>query len=235
MGYKWVTVEGSDGKRSFKVSEGSGVFWVYSGSGNSIGKTRSMEDALSLVKSNYSGKVWKVEIGEESSGCFPGSVLVLTPSGGKRIADMRPGDALLSWCAATDTLRPRLVTKRLDHRASRIWEIRTTGARAPMPCTAIHPFLTARGWVRARDLSAGDELASIRGSGPMARTVIAVSRTERFEPVHNLYSEGEHNFIADGFVAHNFAYFRGLRSLWSDALERDAPWRLATGFPRDAG
>jgi hypothetical protein len=38
--------------------------------------------------------------------------------------------------------------------------------------------------------------------------------TEPAEPVYNIHTTGEHNFIADGVVAHNFTEFRRLRTLF---------------------
>ena len=57
MSDKRVVVKGG-GNNLYSVSESSGTIYVYKGSGwgkSQIGKTRTMEDALSLIRS-HSGK-----------------------------------------------------------------------------------------------------------------------------------------------------------------------------------
>ncbi len=46
------------------------------------------------------------------------------------------------------------------------------------------------------------------------RSVAKIVLTNTYEPVFNLYTEGEHTFIADGSVVHNFSYFRTLRTVF---------------------
>jgi hypothetical protein len=214
MGYKWITVEGSDGKTSFKVSGGGDEFWIYDGSDNSIGRTRSMEDAITLIKATYGKKVWNVDIGSEQSGCFPASTLILTPAGWKRIGRIQRGDEILSLDRNLGRLKACKVTRRLDHHRSLIWEVHTSCHAKPVLSTAIHPFLSTRGWIQASLIEAGDDLIGIQTTNSCRARVVAVVKTNRLEPVHNLYTTGEHNFIADGFVVHNFAYFRAIRTLW---------------------
>jgi hypothetical protein len=57
MAGKKIVVRGG-GKNLYSVSESSGTIYVYKGSGwgkSQIGKTRTMEDALALIKS-HSGR-----------------------------------------------------------------------------------------------------------------------------------------------------------------------------------
>jgi len=51
---KKVVVKGG-GSNLYYVSESSGTIYVYKGSNTQIGKTKTMEDALALIR-NHSGK-----------------------------------------------------------------------------------------------------------------------------------------------------------------------------------
>lgn len=214
MGYKWVTLDGADGERSYKVSVGSDELWVSNGSGNSIGKARSLDDAIALMKADYGKKVWNVDIGGEVTGCFPASTLIFTPFGWRRISELGRGEKIISFNHKTSMLELGTVTKRLDHSRSQIWEVHTAANQTPVRTTAIHPFLTTRGWIQAHLLRVGDDLIQAESSAIRVVTITAVVQTCSFEPVYNLFTSGAHNFIADGFVVHNFAYARFARTLW---------------------
>lgn len=215
MSYKWVTVKGSDGERSYKISGGNDKHYVSNGSGDSIGTASSQEDAISLIKSQYGSKVWSIDIGhEQSDSCFPASTLILTPNGMRKISTMQAGDQVISF--AQDRLTPRVstVTKRLDHAKTVIWEIGTTYRSTPIRCTAIHAYLTNRGWVQARHLCIGDELIGASAHGKAPHRVTKISEGASLELVYNLHTSSDHTFVADGFVVHNFSHFRMLRTVW---------------------
>jgi hypothetical protein len=44
--------------------------------------------------------------------------------------------------------------------------------------------------------------------------VRGVETAGRREPVYNLFTTGEHSYVVDGFVAHNFTHLRVLRTWW---------------------
>jgi len=215
MSYKWITIKGSDGERSYKISAGNDKHYVYDGSGNSLGSASSQEDAISIIKSKYGSNVWSVDIGDpRDDGCFPSSTLILTPSGSRRIAEINVGDQVIAFNKGKATPCISTVTQRLDHSNAMLWEIHTSAKSEPLRCTAIHAYLTPRGWVQACQLRMGDELLGFNFQGTFRAKVTEVTESNKFEVVHNLYTTGEHNFIADSFVAHNFSYFRVLRTLW---------------------
>lgn len=54
MAKKRVVVKGG-GSNLYYISESSGTYYVYKGSSSQIGKTRSMDDAISIIRS-HSGK-----------------------------------------------------------------------------------------------------------------------------------------------------------------------------------
>jgi hypothetical protein len=92
---------------------------------------------------------------------------------------------------------------------AQLWEIVTDGSSTPITTTRHHLFLTQRGWMQARRLRRGDELQT---ANSLRSQVVEVRKTEVLAPVHNLITEGEHTFIADGCIVHNFAYCRALRT-----------------------
>ena len=225
MGYKWVTVTGDGGKTSFKISQSNGRVWVYNGSGSSIGETRSLEDAISLIKATYGKTVWSVDIGEETSSCFSADSLILTSFGYRAISELRRGDQVISICLANRRTEIGIVTQRIDHPIARIWEVRTGLSAAPVCTTAHHPFLTARGWILSQHLRAGQTLIQVRSSAVCTVTVKSVTQTDRFEPVHNLITAGAHNFVVQGLSVHNFAFARNVRTLWHRAFID--PWVMS--------
>ncbi len=142
--------------------------------------------------------------------CFVSSSSILTPYGDRAIANVERGDVVLSYDALTGNLTERTVVRRRDHDFAKIWEIKTSANRI-IGTTPPHPFLTHRGWVRAKHVRIGDILVTASGLG---QEVQESFQSSRVEPVHNLYTEGENNFVVEGCVAHNFAYLRHLRSAW---------------------
>ncbi len=224
MGHKWITVTGDSGKTSFKVSQGSDRIYVYNGSGNSIGETRTMEDAISLIKATYGKKVWSVDIGEDIASCFSGSTPVLTPTGWRQISNLQPGDFVLSLSLPSLTLKIETVTRRQDHPIAQIWEVHMADTSTPISTTSQHPFLTQEGWVSASQLKPGQILIDMGLCSEMDQRVQTVIKTERFEPVHNLITTGSHNYVVRGFVVHNFVFCRGIRTLLNQIFI-DPRWR----------
>lgn len=143
------------------------------------------------------------------SGCFPASTLVLTPTGPRPILEISAGEMVVSLDPQTGERFHRRVVRRKDYMKAQLWEIVTDGRSTPITTTRHHLFLTQRGWVQARRLRSGDELQT---ASSLHAKVVDVWKTEVLAPVHNLITEGEHTFIADGCIVHNFAYCRALRT-----------------------
>lgn len=240
MSYKWVTVKGDGGERSYKVSEGSGKFWVYDGSGHSVGTARSMEDALTLIRSSYGKRVWSTDVGEEhSGGCFPAGSPVLTPGGRRPIELLQRGDLVLSYRTGRSEVTVEMVTRRIDHGLSMLWEVGFAVRRKSLFATAVHCMLTRRGWVRVADLQVGDELVRTDGVKSSPACVKSVAESGCWATVHNLHTTGEHNFVVDGLVAHNFSYFSAPRMLYHrifvDPFSRASIRRYGSGHPVSHG
>jgi hypothetical protein len=160
--------------------------------------------------------------------CFGANTPIATPSGERPIAELSAGDLVRSVEPRTGRCHDRRVLERRDHARAEIWEVATEEGRT-VATTATHPFSTERGWVQCQHLSPADHL--LTSTGARVR-VTSAKATGRFEPVHNLITEGEHTFLAAGYVVHNYVWFRTLR-VWlsrllvETRLPRRAPERLS--------
>ena len=138
-----------------------------------------------------------------AASCFPASAKVLTPRGYRPIASLQEGDSVVSG-----KMRVETVTKKLSYGASEVFCVMLEGRSAPVRTTRHHTFLTKRGWLRADRMRVGDEMI-----GPNAGRVTGFA-VQAAEPVYNLHTTGDHTFVVEGVVAHNFTEFRGLRTAW---------------------
>ncbi len=89
------------------------------------------------------------------AACFTPEMRVMTDRGLKRIADLRPGDRVLTH---RGRYQPVLQTSRRFYRG-RLKVIKVRRIGQPIRATPEHPFLTPRGWVMAADLRPGDWVA----------------------------------------------------------------------------
>lgn len=135
----------------------------------------------------------------------------MTRCGWKRIDSIERGDTVLSFCRGSSELVERRVIKKLEHSPTTIWKLSVSGKGKPIGTTAHHSFLTKNGWCRTKTLKPGDLLVTENGN---LAEVLLVSSTQQKEPVYNLLTENEHNFVVGGAVVHNFTWCRQLRVLW---------------------
>lgn len=149
--------------------------------------------------------------GGGGGGCFPGDVNVLTPRGLKKIASLKKGDLILSYSSKCSGpgLSARRVTKLLSHAAQSIETVHFSEGQ-PLRTTRNHTLLTTRGWLRIDKLKKGDTV--IKSDGSTRR--VEERSSNHLEPVYNLHTAGEHNFVVEGCVVHNFSRFRLLRTLF---------------------
>jgi hypothetical protein len=142
----------------------------------------------------------------ETKQCFPAHTKILTPSGEREIASLRVGDRVCSW--SPHGLTVQTVTAL---RVRGMGEVVKVGFAQGLPLlvTRHHTVHTARGWRRVGELRTGDQLTSSDGSARIVNDIVSIGR----EPVFGLRTTGEHTFIAEGLVAHNFTELRRLRTL----------------------
>ena len=171
-----------------------------------------VSDSLSRVNGVADDLARLSDSSRGGSSCFPASALVATPYGDRRIASFEVGDAVLSWSPAARRLVEHVVTRVLVHAPCEFWRVRIEYGR-DIVTTPNHRFLTSRGWVRADRLRPGDTLVRPNGDA-QAVPVLAIESGARHEAAYNLFTNGEHSFMVDGFVVHNFSHLRALRTWW---------------------
>jgi intein/homing endonuclease len=138
--------------------------------------------------------------------CFPYRTLIDTPYGNAKIGDLKKGQLVLSYDAGE--LVPRVITRKRVRGIAQVLRVEFDDGKM-LFTTAHHTFLTEGGWKKLADIHLGEKLVKADDS---TSTVARFTKLDP-EPVFNIYTEGEHNFIADGCVAHNFTEFRTMRTL----------------------
>ena len=134
--------------------------------------------------------------------CFPGDMMVATPTGEQPIGALGTGDVVWSVDLATGQLTPARVAFRWDTFTNALVDV--TAPEAKVTTTPTHPFRDAvtERWVRAGDLDPGHALM-VRDRDLVVSATAEVSPERAVPPleVHSLSVEGPHrNFIAGGFV-----------------------------------
>lgn len=168
-------------------------------------------------------------------GFAPARQRLLTTDGLRPLADIAPGDRVISYDPGQQLSVEREVTHVDALAPEPIWEVRFTDtspavweAHNPVDgdgdgvvslrATRRHRVLTATGWRRIDRLRPGEFVSSADADGERLRmTVAGVRPTSRREPVYALSVEGGHPLIMGRVVAES-GFARG-------ALSRVA-WRM---------
>jgi Pretoxin HINT domain len=159
--------------------------------------------------------------------CFPSSALVRTPHGYEVICKLNAGDSVICYDELSGTFGAREVTRRIEYPAAILWDIRMVGLPVPVATTASNPFLTTSGWKSAIHLAPSDQLIAFDEHGGVKHeTVLSVDVTDRRQAVYNLHTAGDHTYIVDGLIVHNFVDFRTFRTHWH-RLFIDPPQKAA--------
>ena len=175
-------------------------------------KKRRSKNGNIVVTKVYEGRTPKTQHHHHhhDKGCFPAGTRILTPSGQKPIEELKPGDLVVSYEGSTRSIQPVLKLKRLPLRS--IVQIHLNGRSEPIRTTCSHSFSTVRGWITAADLAAGDCVHVIKGDTVNIADIASVAATSESCDVYSLLTASAHTFIAEGVIAHNFTYFRELRT-----------------------
>lgn len=152
--------------------------------------------------------------GKTGGGCFAANTQISTPTGTRAIKSLKVGDSVIGWNQATQTFEMTTVLKHIVHKPCPITVVVLEDGSI-VRTTAVHSFKTEKGWKRTDELTQGLALVTENG----AIQVQSVTATQKLEPVYNLVTEKSFTFIADGLVAHNFTWFKGIRiAFWTAAV-----------------
>lgn len=143
--------------------------------------------------------------------CFPADAKVSTPYGPICISQVEVGDIVHSYKPKTRTVMRRKVTRVLRHDPETVYKI--IAGSLSLRVSGYHTLLTTQGWKTVSDLCPDDKLIHL-SHGRVIEAGISWISPQPPEAVYNLFTELEHNFIVDGFVAHNFTFLRRLRTMW---------------------
>lgn len=207
---------------AIKADPKNAAYWNTKGLLLSTGLGRKEEALAALQKARRldpKSLVIKKNLEAVEASCFPGFARVLTPEGWREIASIAEGDHVLCWRAESAEPVERRVTRKLEHAPATVFEIVTD--RSAVPTTRNHRFLLhgTGGWQRADRLSSGSRLVYYESvTGWSSAFVQAVIELRQKAPLYNLHTEGEHNFVVEGLVAHNFGRLRCLRVAWHRLL-----------------
>ncbi|MEE9356674.1 MAG: Hint domain-containing protein [Methylococcaceae bacterium] len=154
--------------------------------------------------------------GGGGGSCFTGDTKVLTPTGWKRIQEFERNDAILSYSLDENAIIEREVLRIKRHRnLSQVWELKFSLSKEIVKTTIAHSFLTQRGWIKTENLIVGDSVVySDSDNSIVNQEIVSATATQEYSETYNLVTSGDNNFIVNGAVAHNFTYFRRLRSLY---------------------
>lgn len=97
--------------------------------------------------------------------CLDGETLITTPSGDKKISEIKSGDTVISYNTKTGVFEPKVVKEVfINHPSSlsaKMLEIELENGKS-VQITENHPVLTEnRGWVRAGDLTEEDSIVEL--------------------------------------------------------------------------
>lgn len=145
-----------------------------------------------------------------SKDCFPAGTRILTPSGPKAIEVLKLGDLIVSYEDGSISAQPVLKLQKFPSRS--VVEIYLLGREAPIRTTRSHSFSTLRGWITAKDLGTSDYVHVIEHNIVQTAQVTSVESTLESCDVYSLMTAFSHTYIAEGVIAHNFTYFRALRT-----------------------
>ena len=144
--------------------------------------------------------------------CFEGSTPVLVPGGRRMIAELRPGDHVLTLDVATDTVVTGTV--QAVHRSrTQHWHAVAFGEHVVL-ATARHRFrVKDRGWVEARRLRPGD--AVLRHDGPPSAVSGVTRRDDVAADSWNLtVASYSSYFVGPGILVHNQGVDLGFGGPW---------------------
>lgn len=131
-------------------------------------------------------------------GCFPAGTLIDTPDGARRIESIRPGERVTTIDA--EGRRGWTAVQSVFTTSNRLWQVET--AEGALWTTATQPLRLADGQTcQAGKLRPGDLVVRHRDGSMRSVEVLAVSASERWEPVFNLILGESQVFVAGGFLA----------------------------------
>lgn len=138
--------------------------------------------------------------------CFVGETEVTLPNGTTtiRIADLRPGHAILAFDEQSEETRVCEVVQCHTHKPDQFLEICFADGRI-LRVTANHPIYSDGCWIAAGNLRLGKQVCILTpdGRGIDSLQVEAVKKNSRVESLYDLTIADCNTFFAEGILVHN--------------------------------
>ena len=172
-------------------------------------------EANRIANENYN----KALSGKSDGGCFPAGTVVLTKHGGRTIERINVGDSIVTIDPISGARINCEVLKLLKHKSRRILAIDFTDGSS-LNTTKYHSFRSDQKWTIAKNLAAGNRVQVYDCKYGMLEKVVTSTRyTGEVKDVYNLVTQGQHSFLAEGALVHNFTYFRRTRVFYWEILK----------------
>ena len=137
----------------------------------------------------------------EIPGCFlPGTVVMSSSGGGKKIEDVRVGDRVDSF--ADNALRQSVVSK--IYEVKRDYYYSLVAGDYQVKVTAEHPFFVGNNkFKEVKDLKAGDDVYVMESKSLVKKPVTSNTRINEKTDAYNLSVDNTQTFFANDFAVHN--------------------------------
>lgn len=155
---------------------------------------KSWVNEMQATNAANEGGLWNI--------CFTKGTLIYNKEGETPIENIKVGDTVYSYNIEKDKLELNKVINTLNRTTQGIYEI--TAGKETIHVTAEHPFYVVdKGWIKAKDLQAGDNLKSSD-----SKAVIKISSIKELSEtvtVYNIEVDGNHNYFVTGstILVHN--------------------------------
>jgi hypothetical protein len=179
-------------------------------------------------KAQMGERVKRAKAEAQSRGyCFVAGTRVQTAEGPKPVEALAPGQIVCGRAEYDESAQHYKIAEVVRGAASTLYRVEVDG-RVVLSATGSHPFFVlGKGWTRARDLAAGDQLLALDRESVAVTNVSRERLTERVT-TFNLHVEEAHNyFVGDGpsVLVHN-------GPVTDPALEGPLIWGLDRDGPR---
>ena len=133
------------------------------------------------------------------AACFAAGTPVATPAGARPIESLATGDVVYTY--EDGALRATGI-RNVFTGTAQVLAVEAGGMA--LNTTVEHPLLARSGFAPAGTLKPGDEIALLAGTGLRWVRITSMKLLKAPETVYNLEVGPPHNFIAGGFIVHNY-------------------------------
>ena len=203
---------------SIKIYNDLGSYGIYKLTAPAVISMGTLTISVAIDGSNYAGNIPAVGAlspalfaiqnhqftGKDGAACFIGSTIIDTPTGPRKIQDIKEGDKVTSVVWNKETQKKRLtkgtVHNTTVHSKRDLLSISHDASSKALVCTPDHYLALPSGdFKEARDFKVGDNLVNIDRS---VTTVTAINKSFK-QNTYNFEVTPNKNYVANNMVVHN--------------------------------